>query len=240
MTGASIGTPMTDAPEPVRGNAPGTIPGNLPGTVKVAVQDAVEGVVSKARGRREQLREQTDRKIMRATLEILISDGIGAVTIEEVARRSGVAKTTIYRRYRNADDLLQRIQVEVAGLPDFDDLQPSRVGLREMLQRIQGCFDSELGLKAVGVVLTSDNDSLKAITTQVLAPAEQRFVSFMERGIRAGVFRDGLDCRFLFSTVLGSMLACKALAEREPGMGQETGSWAERMTALLWPNVCAG
>ena len=231
---------MTDAPEPVRGNAPGTIPGNLPGTVKVAVQDAVEGVVSKARGRREQLREQTDRKIMRATLEILISDGIGAVTIEEVARRSGVAKTTIYRRYRNADDLLQRIQVEVAGLPDFDDLQPSRDGLREMLQRIQGCFDSELGLKAVGVVLTSDNDSLKAITTQVLAPAEQRFVSFVERGIRTGVFRDGLDCRFLFSTVLGSMLACKALAEREPGMGQETGSWAERMTALLWPNVCAG
>ena len=129
--------------------------------------------------------------------------------------------------------------MEVAGLPDFDDLQPSRDGLRVMLQRIQGCFDSELGLKAVGVVLTSDNDSLKAITTQVLEPAEQRFMGFMQRGIRAGVFRDGLDCKFLFSTVLGSMLACKALAEHKPDMGQEAGSWADRMAALLWPNVCA-
>jgi len=122
--------------------------------------------VGTVRGRRERLREQTDRKIMKATLGIVISDGIGAVTIEEVARRSGVAKTTIYRRYRNADDLLQRIQPEVAGLPNFNDLKPSRSGLATMLRRIQDCFDSELGLKAVGVVLSSDNATLKAIAAQ--------------------------------------------------------------------------
>ena len=147
------------------------------------VQKTTQEDVGTARGRRERLREQTDRKIMKATLGIVISDGIGAVTIEEVARRSGVAKTTIYRRYRNADDLLQRIQPEVAGLPNFNDLKPSRNGLATMLQRIQDCFDSELGLKAVGVVLSSDNATLKAIAAQVLAPAEERFVGFMERGI---------------------------------------------------------
>ena len=64
------------------------------------VETAVQGAVQKIQGRREQLREQTDRKIMRATLEIMISKGVAAVTIEEVARRSGVAKTTIYRRYK--------------------------------------------------------------------------------------------------------------------------------------------
>ena len=77
-------------------------------TVSDVVSDAVSDVheaVRKAQSRREQLREQTDHKIMKATLAIVISDGVGAVTIEEVARRSGVAKTTIYRRYKNADDL---------------------------------------------------------------------------------------------------------------------------------------
>ena len=71
--------------------------------VSDVVSDAVSDVheaVRKAQSRREQLREQTDHKIMKATLAIVISDGVGAVTIEEVARRSGVAKTTIYRRYR--------------------------------------------------------------------------------------------------------------------------------------------
>ena len=156
------------------------------------VQKTTQEDVGTARGRRERLREQTDRKIMKATLGIVISDGIGAVTIEEVARRSGVAKTTIYRRYRNADDLLQRIQPEVAGLPNFNDLKPSRSGLATMLRRIQDCFDSELGLKAVGVVLSSDNATLKAIAAQVLAPAEERFVGFMERGIADGVFQNRL------------------------------------------------
>ena len=175
------------------------------------VQKTTQEDVGTVRGRRERLREQTDRKIMKATLGIVISDGIGAVTIEEVARRSGVAKTTIYRRYRNADDLLQRIQPEVAGLPNFNDLKPSRSGLATMLQRIQDCFDSELGLKAVGVVLSSDNATLKAIAAQVL----------------------------------GSMLACKALAgqeaggERQSGKERKSDSWAENMATLLWPNVCA-
>ena len=196
------------------------------------VQKTTQEDVGTARGRRERLREQTDRKIMKATLGIVISDGIGAVTIEEVARRSGVAKTTIYRRYRNADDLLQRIQPEVAGLPNFNDLKPSRNGLATMLQRIQDCFDSELGLKAVGVVLSSDNATLKAIAAQVLAPAEERF-------------QNRLDYTFLFSTVLGSMLACKALAgqeaggERQSGKERKSDSWAENMATLLWPNVCA-
>lgn len=96
--------------------------------VSDVVSDAVSDVheaVRKAQSRREQLREQTDHKIMKATLAIVISDGVGAVTIEEVARRSGVAKTTIYRRYKNADDLLRRVQLEVAGLPDFSDVELS-------------------------------------------------------------------------------------------------------------------
>ena len=193
------------------------------------VQKTTQEDVGTVRGRRERLREQTDRKIMKATLGIVISDGIGAVTIEEVARRSGVAKTTIYRRYRNADDLLQRIQPEVAGLPNFNDLKPSRSGLATMLRRIQDCFDSDFGLKAVGVVLSSDNASLNAIADQVLVPAEKRFSEFVERGMKAGVFRNGLDPQFLFSTILGSMLACKALH------GDASIPWPENMTAVLWP-----
>ena len=202
-------------------------------TVSDVVSDAVSDVheaVRKAQSRREQLREQTDHKIMKATLAIVISDGVGAVTIEEVARRSGVAKTTIYRRYKNADDLLRRVQLEVAGLPDFSDVELSKNGLLTILQRIQGCFfDSELGLKAVGVVLSSDNPSLNAIADQVLVPAEKRFSEFVDRG----VFRHGLDPQFLFSTILGSMLACKALH------GDASIPWPENMTAVLWPVMAA-
>ena len=209
------------------------------------VQKTTQEDVGTVRGRRERLREQTDRKIIKATLGIVISDGIGAVTIEEVARRSGVAKTTIYRRYRNADDLLQRIQPEVAGLPNFNDLKPSRSGLATMLRRIQDCFDSELGLKAVGVVLSSDNATLKAIAAQVLAPAEERFVGVHGTWHRRRSVSKPFGLHVPVQHVLGSMLACKALAGQEAGGERQSGkerkpdSWAENMATLLWPNVCA-
>lgn len=45
-------------------------------------------------------------KLLRATAEILIKDGIGAMSIEAVARRSGVAKTTLYRHFGGIDGLV--------------------------------------------------------------------------------------------------------------------------------------
>ncbi len=206
---------------------------NCADSPKGIVQNAVDAAVQKVQGRREMLREQIDSKIMQATLSIVISAGIGAVTIEEVSRRSGVAKTTIYRRYKNADDLLQRAKLEIAGLPDFSDLETSRNGLLTMLQRIQNCFDSELGLKAVGVVLSSDNDSLRSMADQVIQPAEQRFSAFISRGMANGIFHTGLDLHFLFSTVLGSMLTYKAL------YGNTETVWAEYMAEFLWQGMAA-
>ncbi len=67
--------------------------------------------------RGERTREATDRKLMQATLQIAVDRGISGVTIEEVARRSGVAKTTIYRRYHNADELLREISAMYLGEP---------------------------------------------------------------------------------------------------------------------------
>ena len=45
-------------------------------------------------------------KLLRATAEILIKDGIGAMSIEAVTRRSGVAKTTLYRHFGGIDGLV--------------------------------------------------------------------------------------------------------------------------------------
>ena len=183
---------------------------------------------------KEQQRERTDSKIMRATLEIIIAQGIGAVNIESVARRSGVAKTTIYRRYANTDDLIRHLTLTVAPSLDFSALEPSRESLRTVLRRIIDCFDEEFELKAIGVVLSSENAHLRNIAKSVIEPAAERFYDFLRRGMAIGAFRDGLDAPFLFQTVLGSMLAYQALGTSS---AVPHADWAGNMTGLLWASI---
>lgn len=45
-------------------------------------------------------------KLRATTAKIVFSEGVAACTVEEVARRSGIAKSTIYRRYVDVDELI--------------------------------------------------------------------------------------------------------------------------------------
>ena len=75
---------------------------------------------------------QSDKRIERSraavlaeTYRLLTEAGIGGVTIEEIAKRSGVAKTTIYRQWPSRSALLldacSRLS-EVAQIPDTGSL----------------------------------------------------------------------------------------------------------------------
>lgn len=50
--------------------------------------------------------EAARAKLLRATAEILAEEGIGGLSVEAVARRSGVAKTTLYRHFGGVDGLV--------------------------------------------------------------------------------------------------------------------------------------
>ena len=49
---------------------------------------------------------EADNAIVEATLDLLDPGGVEAVKIEEVARRAGVARTTVYRRFPSRSDLV--------------------------------------------------------------------------------------------------------------------------------------
>lgn len=50
--------------------------------------------------------KEAEASLLEATAEILAEEGIGAVSVEAVARRSGVAKTTLYRHFGGIDGLV--------------------------------------------------------------------------------------------------------------------------------------
>src|SRR5215470_2408083 len=64
-------------------------------------------------------KERSKQAILDATRELLADDGgVGSLTIEAVAARSGIAKTTIYRQWRDKWELaLDAAMIDL--LPQF-------------------------------------------------------------------------------------------------------------------------
>ncbi len=76
--------------------------------------------------------------MLRAAQAIISADGLDACTVDEVARCSGVAKTTIYRHFGNADELgIAAIDdmIEEVATPDHGSL---RADLRSIVLGFRG------------------------------------------------------------------------------------------------------
>ena len=53
--------------------------------------------------------ERAHAAVIQAAVDIFLEQGVAALTVEAVSARSGVAKTTIYRRWANRDELLLEV-----------------------------------------------------------------------------------------------------------------------------------
>ena len=164
--------------------------------------------------RGERTREATDRKLMRATLQIAVDRGISGVTIEEVARRSGVAM--------------------YLAIPDSDPVpSPTREHFTQLLQRlVDWVRDNDIDVKRVGIVLSSEAEFFQHIVDQVVTPWLERVGAFLKQGVAQGVFREDVDEKLLLSTIIGSLVAYEAIEGK--AMDDDT-AWASRMADLLWP-----
>lgn len=179
--------------------------------------------------RGEQTREATDRKIAQATLHIAVAEGIKGVTIEKVAQWSGVAKTTIYRRYRNSEDLLKGVSFfGFSPLPDIEDLAPTRKNLALSLYKAVAYFDKAVGVKSVGLILSSDSAFFRQVFDHLVVPIRDRVAAFIENGKRAGVFRQDADANFILEQVVGGMVANAAVN------GSVKPEWNQQMVDYLW------
>lgn len=71
-------------------------------------------------------------KLLSAAAELLLDPGVGAITAEEVARRSGVAKTTLYRHFGTMEALVFAVVRENVAAVDPPDTGTLRGDLSEI------------------------------------------------------------------------------------------------------------
>src|SRR5260370_38990225 len=112
-------------------------------------------------------RDQTvERKIMETALRLVRKHGVRSVTLERIAETSGVARTTIYRRWRNrsailADAFLMRVQPQI-GFPQHASALER---LRQQMHLLAASFQGSAG------------QILRALLSEALTDAEFRDAS---------------------------------------------------------------
>ncbi len=152
-------------------------------------------------------RARTERVVLDTTRELLAGSGFGSLTIERVAERSGVAKSTIYRRYRSRNDLALAVLLDMLGdvstLPYAED---SRAELTRMVNRtVDLMSNSLLGRIMQGLVseVAADVELAKTYRETVVAKRVREVTALVDRGVERGELREGLEPELVTDLLLG-------------------------------------
>jgi AcrR family transcriptional regulator len=153
--------------------------------------------------------ERSRQAILDATRALLTEDGgVRALTVEAVAARSGVAKTTIYRRWRDKWELaLDAVMIDM--LPRFDDpvdVGNTRKELITFIDSVVKTFGSPpYGPAMQGLVseIATHPELARIYRERVVEPRRATLAPVLERGIARGDLRPDTDLRTLHEFLVG-------------------------------------
>ena len=147
--------------------------------------------------------------MLQATLALLAEVGFEVMSIEAIASRAGVGKTTIYRRYRGkaelVTDAIESIREEIV-IPDTGSLWGD---MDTLIQNAAQISLNPLGRQTVAMIISSASSNAEFAQiywTKYLQPRREAFAIVLERAKARQEAKPDLDPGLVFDTMSGIML----------------------------------
>jgi AcrR family transcriptional regulator len=161
----------------------------------------------KKQGRPRSLRSH--QAMVQATLALLAEVGFDAMSIDAIAARAGVGKTTIYRRYtckaELVADAIESVRAEMV-IPDTGNLQSD---IEALVQNAAQITLSPLGRQTVAMIIssaTSNAQFAQIYWEKYLQPRRKTFAIVLDRAKARNEISADLDPDLVFDTMSGIML----------------------------------
>ncbi|MET7335281.1 TetR/AcrR family transcriptional regulator [Nonomuraea sp. NPDC005650] len=154
--------------------------------------------------------EKAEKAIIEATLD-LIGEGMGVseLSIEAIASRAGVGKTTIYRRWSSKEDLvvdaLATLKAPVPALTGTsvrDDL----IALLDAMRKESGVARNRCVMNIAMNEADRHPQLMDRFVKRAIEPRRQALRAVIERGIATGELRADLDVSMGMALLSGTML----------------------------------
>ncbi|MGA7618532.1 TetR/AcrR family transcriptional regulator [Candidatus Binatus sp.] len=154
-----------------------------------------------------------DKAILRAALELFIEHGIEGASFEQIARRAGVARTTVYRRWSGREDLLAQAMEVAREAPERSLTAAARVPPKRMVDELIDAL-SEMAtrrdyLRTVAKLVGSVPDSPKLMSVYwktYLIPRRAMVAEIIGRARERGAIPKGTDSEILQDMIGGAIM----------------------------------
>ncbi|MDQ8045815.1 MAG: TetR/AcrR family transcriptional regulator [Patulibacter sp.] len=152
-------------------------------------------------------RSEVDAKILKTARDVLNTEGLAALTVERVAADSGVAKTTIYRRFKHRLDLAT---AAVADLPEAFTVEGSadtKQWLRALVEGMSWGMQTRAAEVIGAGLMYRHDDEFNALYKERVVDARAEAVRpRLQQAVADGEIRSDVDLDIIMGLVGGSVI----------------------------------
>ena len=185
---------------------------------------------------------QAHKAILDAALELLAQEGFQGLSIEDIAARAGVGKTTIYRRWSSKDELvidaIHEIQVDLTTV-DTGNFRNDLVILFKAANR--GIMTHPLLPQLVLRLISefqANPEIFQVFLTQLLIPRIQRFMYMVEQAQARGEIRRDIDWTLALELITGPIFIHLLISHYlAPSMSSSEDKWIEQMIDAVMDGI---
>jgi AcrR family transcriptional regulator len=148
----------------------------------------------------------TTAAILGAALEPGEERGFEGLTVEGISARSGIAKTTIYRRWPNVGAIvMDAFLAEVTRLAPIQTRATTRESLSASMRLLARAYRGRLGkiLRSLLGRAQTDENLREAVRTRWVEPRRQAAREIVRKGIESGELRAGLEPDIVLDALYG-------------------------------------
>ncbi|MUH01679.1 TetR family transcriptional regulator [Scytonema sp. UIC 10036] len=152
---------------------------------------------------------QADRSIIQATLDLLAEVGYERTSIEAIASRAGVGKTTIYRRYSSKAELVAdalESRREQISIPDTGDFWRDFEILIEQGIPKQDSYLERQTIATIVSTSSSNPEFAEIYWKKYVLPRRKAFCQVFDRAKERGEISPDVDNDFIVDLLIGYVL----------------------------------
>ncbi|UIJ76485.1 TetR/AcrR family transcriptional regulator [Acinetobacter sp. SH20PTE14] len=150
--------------------------------------------------------EKTSRRkqcILQAVTDALAESDYRSMTIEDIAARAGVGKSTIYRWWKHKSDLVfDAFKAHTASVFELDLSQSLEFNLNQQLLKLSRALNQHVG-RALLVVLAEHREAAGEFFKQYLLPRREATRELIQLAIRRGEIRADYPFELMLDMLYG-------------------------------------